>query len=426
MKMKEVRDVRRGLIAARAETNPAAVLAELQGAWATFQSKHDEQLKEIKKGYEDVVRSEELTKINSSITAFQTAIDEMNAKVAAMNVGAGAGDGKKRSPDQVAYSAAFEKFFRKGDQAEAGLRELEVKAAATVNSDPDGGYTVRDEMETAIDRVLGLVSPMRGLATVRQIGGAAYKKLVTTSGVSSGWVGETEGRPGTDTPKLSELAFPAMELYAMPAATQSLLDDSVVNIDQWLADEVSMEFAEQEGDAFINGTGVKQPHGLLSYTKVANASYAWGKIGYVASGSAGAFAASDPADKLIDLVHSLKRGYRQNASWLMNDATVGVIRKFKDGDHQYLWQPSLQVGQPSTFLGYALESDDFMPDIGSNAFPIAFGDFRRAYVIVDRVGTRVLRDPYTNKPYVLFYTTKRVGGGVQNFEAVKLFKTAAS
>lgn len=187
-----------------------------------------------------------------------------------------------------------------------------------------------------------------------------------------------------------------------------------------------MEFAEAEGAAFVSGTGILQPRGLLSYDTVANASYAWGSVGYVASGAAADFTTSNPADKLIDMVHALRAGYRQGASWLMNDLTAAKIRKFKAGDGNFLWQPSLQVGQPSTLLGYAAYTDDNMPDVGANAFSVAFADFRRAYLIVDRVGIRVLRDPFTNKPNVHFYTTKRVGGGIQNFEAIKLLKIAAS
>jgi HK97 family phage major capsid protein len=215
-----------------------------------------------------------------------------------------------------------------------------------------------------------------------------------------------------------------MELYANPATTQTLLDDAFVDIGQWLADEVSITFAEQEGLAFINGTGVKKPRGILGYTTVADANYAWGKIGYLGTGGA-AFAA-DPAglDKLISMVYALKQGYRTNASFLANRTTIGVIRQMKDSQGHYQWQPSSQIGEPPTLLGYPIVDDDNMDDLGANKYPVAFADFKRAYVIVDRIGTRVLRDPFSNKPYVSFYTTKRVGGGVQNFEAIKLLKCA--
>ncbi|MFA7587657.1 MAG: phage major capsid protein, partial [Novosphingobium sp.] len=260
--------------------------------------------------------------------------------------------------------------------------------------------------------------------TVRSIGAASYKKPVNLGGAASGWVGETETRPATDTPKLSVLDFPAMELYAQPFATQTLLDDSSVDIAAWLADEVNIEFAEQEGAAFLGCDGVKQPRGLLRYDVVDNATWSWGKVGYVGTGASSAWPGSNPADKLLDLIYGLKSGYRNNASFLMNSLLVSDIRKFKDQEGNYLWQPSLQAGQPSTLLGYAVHDDDNMPVKAASSLSVAFGDFKRAYLIVDRVGIRVLRDPFTNKPYVGFYTTKRVGGGIQNFEAVKLLRFA--
>lgn len=394
------------------------LIDKLNASFEAFKDAQNQKIEELRKGFDDVVQSEKVDKINASVTELQSAVDDLNAQLAAAKIGP-AGD-PKDTPEKREHAAAFDKFFRKG--VEGNLRELEVKAAATSSSDPDGGYTVTDEMETAIDRVLENVSPMRGLATVRQVSTATYKKLVTISGAAAGWVGEKDARPETSTPQLSELAFPTMELYANPAATQGLLDDSAVNIADWLADEVAMEFAEQEGDAYITGDGVNKPRGITQYDTVANASWSWGKIGFTVSGAAGDFAASDPSDAFLDLIYSLRRGHRANARWLMNDLTTAQVRKFKDGQGNYIWQPSTQAGQPAILMGYPHETDDFMPDVGANAFPVAFADFRRAYVITDRVGIRVLRDPYTNKPYIHFYTTKRVGGGVQNFQAIKLMK----
>jgi len=212
----------------------------------------------------------------------------------------------------------------------------------------------------------------------------------------------------------------------MPEASQTMLEDGSINIESWLAEEVAIEFAEQEGDAFVSGDGDGKPRGLLSYPTVANASFKWGKVGYIASGKADGFADTDPADALIDLIYALNNKWRQSARWLMNDLTAAAIRKFKDGTGEYIWQPSFQQGEPPQLLGYPTEFDDNMPDIAAGKHPIAFADFRRAYLVVDRRGVNVLRDPFTNKPYVRFYTTKRVGGGMQDFEAVKLFKIAAS
>jgi HK97 family phage major capsid protein len=217
-----------------------------------------------------------------------------------------------------------------------------------------------------------------------------------------------------------------MELYAMPAATQTLLDDAAVSIDQWIAEEVQAAFAEQEGNAFVIGNGTNKPKGFLDYTKVADASWSWGNLGYVATGAAGAFPASDSSDVLVDLVYTLKAGYRQNANWVMNRKTQAEVRKLKDADGNYLWQPAATADGRARLIGFPVTEAEDMPDIGADAHAIAFGDFRRGYLIVDRLGVRILRDPYSAKPYVLFYTTKRVGGGVQNFEAIKLLKFAAS
>jgi HK97 family phage major capsid protein len=212
----------------------------------------------------------------------------------------------------------------------------------------------------------------------------------------------------------------------MPAATPTLLDDAAVNIDEWIASEVELAFATQEGTAFVTGDGVNKPKGFLSYTTVANDSWQWSKIGYFATGAAGAFPASNPSDVLVDLIYSLKAGYRQNGVFVMNRKTQSAIRKFKDTTGQYLWQPPAQAGGRASLLTFPVIESEDMPDIGTDEFAIAFGDFIRGYLVVDRAGVSVLRDPYSAKPYVLFYTTKRVGGGVQDFDAIKLLKFAAS
>jgi HK97 family phage major capsid protein len=225
---------------------------------------------------------------------------------------------------------------------------------------------------------------------------------------------------------LAELQFPTMELYAMPAATQALLDDSIVNLDQWVAQEVETVFAEQETDAFLNGDGVTRPKGILAYTKVAQNAWTWGNTGYIATGVAGAFAATNPTDKLVDLIYATKAGYRQNARFMISRNTQAQIRKFKDAQGNYLWQPAATAEGNAMLLNFPVVESEYMPDIGTDSFSVAFGDFKRGYLIVDRVGTRILRDPFTAKPYVLFYTTKRVGGGMQDFDAIKLLKFGVS
>lgn len=410
----------RGLVAVRADASEATkIFAELRTAVEAMRSEYDKELADLKKGMGDVVQSEKVERINADIEKLTKALDETNAVMAALRVGGGGGDD---NPEQAEYAKAFNKWFRKGDRAVDDLGDLAVKAKMTTDSDPDGGYFVPTETDNVIDRVLGTVSAMRQLARVISISTDEFKKLVNMGGAGSGWVGERESRPETDTPTLRELVFNTAELYANPAATQKLLDDASVDISQWLADEVAIEFAEQEGAAFVTGNGVNKPRGFLAYDTVANASYAWGKLGFVVTGAAADFATTNPADALIDLFFALKAGYRNGASFLTSDASMKSIRKMKDGQGNYLWAPPTVADQPSTILGKPVVTDDNMPALGANAFPVAFGNFSRGYLIVDRIGVRVLRDPYTNKPYVHFYTTKRVGGGVQNFEAIKLLK----
>lgn len=415
----------RGIQSVRADaSDPKAVLAELQSAWHEFKAENDKQLADIKKGINDPLATVKLENINAAMTEMQSQMADLAVKAAAFEMAGG----KQVDKDVAAHSKAFNQWFRKG--TDAGLRDLEVAARLTTQSDPDGGFVVPSEMEAGINRVLGTVSAMRGLATVRSIGAASYKKLVSLGGATSGWVGENSARPETGTPQLTGLDFPVMELYAQPGATQTMLDDASMSIESWLADEVSIEFAEQEGSAFVVGDGVAKPRGLLSYPTVANANYAWGKIGTVKSGKSGGFldptASVNPADALIDLYYALKSGYRNGAAWLMSDATMSTVRKFKDAQGAYLVKYEGGNAGVPTILGKPVQTDDAMPAATTNGnLAIAFGDFKRAYLIVDRVGIRVLRDPFTSKPNVLFYTTKRVGGGVQNFEAVKLMAIGA-
>lgn len=407
----------RGLVGVRADaTDPKALLAQINGAFEEFKTSHNAALKQ-----QDVVQTEKVDRINATITDLGKELDKVNSNIAALKIGGGAG----KDPAVGEHALAFNRFFRNG--AEAGLKDLEIKAKLSTNSDPDGGYLVPEEMEQSIDRVLGTVSTIRSLASVMTISaGDTYKLLVNQGGAGSGWVGESEARPETNSPTLKEIAINLGELYANPAATQKMLDDGRIDIAAWLADEVSTVFAEQEGAAFATGDGVNKPRGILSYTNVANASYAWGSVGFIGTGASGAFPTAttsvSPADPLIDLYYSLKAGYRNGASWLMSDATMGAVRKLKDVDGKFVWSPPTAVGEVATVLMKPVYTDDNMTAMGANSYSIAFADFKRAYQIVDKFGIRVLRDPFTSKPNVLFYTTKRVGGGIRNFEAIKLMK----
>ncbi|MBO6634897.1 phage major capsid protein [Parvibaculum sp.] len=389
---------------------------EFLSSFEEFKSANDERLGELeRKLTADVIAEEKVERINRALDQQKKKLDELTLAAQRPDLGGRAECGHAERE----HKRAFEGYVRKGEAQE--LRGLEAKALS-MQSDPDGGYLVPAETERMIERIVSEVSPIRAIAGLRRIGAQSYKKPFSTGGAQTGWVGETEARPQTATPSLAEIEFPAMELYAMPAATPTLLDDAAVNIDQWLAEEVQTAFVEQEGAAFVNGDGVKKPRGFLDYDRVADGAWEWGKLGFIATGNEGGFPTSNPGDKLIDLVYAVKSGYRTNGRFVMNRTTQAAIRKFKDTEGNYLWQPALAAGQPPTLLNYPVTEAEDMPSVSADAPAVAFGDFRRGYLIVDRVGVRVLRDPYSAKPYVLFYTTKRVGGGVQNFEAIKFLQ----
>lgn len=318
------------------------------------------------------------------------------------------------------YKSAYAKFVRAGKEE---LSDTERKAL-NAGTGPQGGYMIEPEMDSMIDRVVGSFGAMRAVSRVVQIGTSSFKKLVKTSGAAAGgWGNETTAPTETSTQQWSEIEITPGTLWAEPRATTEVMEDSAFNLEADVMDEVGTIFGETEGQAFIDGDGVNKPRGFQAYTMIANASYAWGSVGFIVSGGASSFASSNPSDALITLQHALKRQYRPGAVWVMNDATLGAIRRFKDGNGIYLWTPSALVSGPTgQLLGNRVETDDFMPDLGSDTFPVAYGDFRRGYVIVDRVGSVLVRDPYTAKPYVKFYVRRRVGGGIVNFEAIKCLK----
>jgi len=393
----------------------ADAFGDFMDAFEAFKDGNDQRLQELERhSAADVVTTDKLDRINQALEANKRQVDEFILKTHRPALG-----GIDMAPAQLEHRAAFDAYIRGG--ADDGLHRLEEKALS-VGSDPDGGYLVPDQTETEIMRRLAEISPIRAIAGIRQVSASVYKKPYSTSGPAVGWVGETAARPETTAPTLAELSFPTMELYAMPAATATLLDDSAVNIDQWIAEEVETAFAEQEGAAFVAGDGTNKPRGFLDYTTVDEASWSWGNLGYIATGVDGDFPASDESDILIDQVYALKAGYRQNGRWVMNRKTQAEIRKLKDSDGNYLWQPPASADGSATLMSFPVVEAEDMPDIASDSLSIAFGDFKRGYLIVDRLGVRILRDPYSSKPYVLFYTTKRVGGGIQDFDAIKFLK----
>jgi HK97 family phage major capsid protein len=317
-------------------------------------------------------------------------------------------------------SPFVDSYLRKG--LENGV-ELKALAGTT---EAAGGYAVPEEIDSEIGRLLTSISPIRAIANVVKVGSAGYRKLVAAGGTPSGWAGETAARPETGTPAFIEVAPPFGELYANPAASQAMLDDAAFDVEAWLAGEIATEFARAEGSAFVSGNGVNRPKGFLAGPTSAqtDVSRPFGTLQYLATGAAGGFGAS-PGDKLIDLVQSLRPPYRQGAAFVMNSATASAIRKFKTADGAFLWQPGLAAGQPDSLLGYPVVEAEDMPDVAADSLSVAFGNFRAGYLIAERTETQILRDPFTNKPFVHFYATKRIGGQVANSEAIKLLKFSA-
>ena len=408
--------------AASAETR--AAMHEVMAAFEAFKAVNDQRLDAIETKRADVLLEEKVARIDADLASAQSRLERF------------ASDGRRpRLPGLSGETRPLEKSWAEPDERKAawegyiktgrvsGLPGLEAKG---LSDGSVGGYIAPSETERVIDLALTHSSPMREIATVQTIGASVYQKPVATVGVTAGWTAETAARAETDEGTYTLLQFPAADLYASPAATQNLLDDAFVDLDQWLAAECEDAFAAQETQAFVNGSGSGQPMGFLTHTSAPDASATWGELGYVATGAAGAFPADDPVDCLIDLVYTPKAQFRANGRFVMNRRTTAMVRKFKDGEGDYIWTPGIAPGQPSTLAGYPIVELETMPDVAANSCAIAFGDFAKGYLIVDRAGVRVLRDPYSQKPYVLFYTTKRVGGGVQNFNAIKLLKFAAS
>lgn len=405
---------------------PAEIHAELMNVVEQFRQAHTEELQGIQARFDDVVTAEQVDRINAEITNLTNALDEANRQIQAVAVGGGEGGGELTGAARE-HAQAFRNYFTRG--AEANLSELEVRAELTTQSDPDGGYLVPHTVEQGIDQILRTQSVIRQLASVGTVEGSTWSKFINMGGATSGWVGEESDRTETTTPKLREIRLQAHELYAMPATTQWMLDDGAFDVAAWLADEVQEEFMEQENAAFISGDGANKPKGLLSYDWVENDSWAWGSFGYKVSGDPTGFiaptASASPADAFIDVHGALKQGARANAAWLMNDKTMHTVRKFKDADGAYIWAPPSASAAVQTILAKPAYTDDNMPDVGAGETPVLFGDFGRTYRIIDRLGIRVLRDPLTVKGKVLFYTTKRVGGGAQHFQYMKGLRISA-
>jgi HK97 family phage major capsid protein len=321
----------------------------------------------------------------------------------------------------VPHQKAFNAYLRSGD--DDALRGLEVEAkglSTAVNS--DGGYLVDPQTSDTVKSVLNATASIRAIASVVHVEATSYDVLVDHSDVGTGWASESEVLTEAATPQIDRITVPLHELSALPKASQRLLDDSAFDIEGWLAGRIADKFARAEAAAFVNGDGVDKPKGFLAHTAVDNDIWAWGTLGYVPSGEAGEVT----AESIIDVVYALGAQYRANASFVMNSQTAGNVRKLKDNDGRFLWSDGLAAGQPATLMGYPVLVAEDMPDADDEGFAIAFGDFAAGYTVAERPDLRVLRDPFSAKPHVLFYATKRVGGDVSDFAAIKLLKFATT
>jgi HK97 family phage major capsid protein len=326
---------------------------------------------------------------------------------------------------EAPHKKAFGSYLRTGD--DDGLRHLPLEGKAlNTQVAAEGGYLVDPQTAAEIVGVLRSAASIRTIANVVTVEASAFDVLIDHTDIGAGWASETATTAATSAPQVDRISIPLFELAAMPKASQRLLDDSAFDVEGWLAQRIADKFSRAEAAAFVSGDGDEKPTGFLTYPKVSNEDWAWGTLGYVLTGEDGDFSASDPADAIVDLVYALGAQYRANANFVMNSKTAGAVRKMKDADGRFLWSDGLAAGEPARLMGYPVLVAEDMPDIALDAFAIAFGDFRAGYTIAERPDLRILRDPFSAKPYVLFYATKRIGGDISDFAAIKLLKFAAS
>ncbi len=391
----------------RAETDPARILADINTAVTDMRANSDARLSVIEAALDQQISSGAMAALGVPLGSGAVAVD----------------------PE---YSKTFASFVRRGDDDGVGadLRKANsqgaratIHAALSVGDNSNGGYLAPTEWDRQVHQAQRAESPMRRLATVMQSGVAGYSTLWHDRNWGSGWVGETAARPATTSGTLEPINFAAGEVYANVAVTQQLLDDAQLDITAWLTGQIGSEFARQEDIAFLSGDGVNKPRGLLTYAAGGSAAaiHPGGALDTVPSGAAAAVT----GDGLIDFAYGLASPYRANASWLMSSQTVAHISKLKDGQGNYLWREAIASDQPPTLLGRPVEFDEGMPPVAAGNLAVAYGDFRAGYLINDRIGTRILRDPFTNKPFVMFYATKRVGAGLLDPRAIRVMQIAA-
>jgi HK97 family phage major capsid protein len=394
-------------------------------AFEEFKKVNDERLAKMEKGEggaDDLKAA--MKKIFDDMAAQKAVIEAIEAKTKRPLLG---GDGKPVNEDAEAHRKAFDGYIRKGADRELGA--LEAKALGwSTNSGADGGYAVPKVIDDAIAALAVNISPIRGLSRVQQVSTTDFHTLMNLRGTASGWVGETAARSATTSPTFADIKPTMGELYANLQATQQVLDDVFFNMESWVSEQIATEFSRAEGAAFVSGSGTNQPTGFLTGTPVATAdgSRAFGVLQYTPTGVAADWAASNKADVFFTIAATLKQAYRQGAAWVMPKSILFEVMSFKDSGGRYVFNPQNAPGVEQNILGYPVVEAEDMPAKAANAFSVAFGNFKQGYIVVDRVGTRMIRDPFSNKPYIGFYVTKRVGGMVTNSEAIKLIKFAVS
>lgn len=412
-------------------------------AFEAFKETNDERIAAISKGQEAKAKElgEKLGRIETDVSKFSEIKKSLDIEMQLQRERLEDLEARASNPGKTVeqkardeYKATFEEWVRnKGNSPlhEQKLQDL-AKKDVTIGSNAGGGFAVPEEISREIERLELKFSPVRRLVKVVRAGSSDYKELVSIRGTTSGWVGETGTRSATDTSQLREVAPTHGELYAYPQASEWSLDDIFFNVENWIAEEVAQEFALQEGTAVISGNGTSKPTGMLNTTPTTADDFASPLRAAAAYQYVPCLTSLSPAvaeiraDCLIDLIYTLNSAYRAGSTWVMNSNTIGAVRKLKDTTGQYLWQPSLQMGQPDMLLGYPVEAWEQMQDIGTNNFPVAFGNFRRGYVLADRVGLRITRDNVTNVGFVRFYVRRREGGIVLNNDAIKWMRTTVA
>lgn len=429
----------------------AEALEKIGGAFEEYKKTNDAKIEAVKKGMPTADLDAKLAKMDEHIEQLgeqKSRLEKMETKLARPGVLGGGSEQRSESAEAVAYKNAFVSWVRNPSDPERRmalqqrakeLRRVESKAfgdddgfetrasSANTGTGSAGGFALPEMIESQIASLSVDISPIRQIATVRTVGSSDYKELFDVNGAGFEWVGEGDTRNGTNTSDLAEVAPTFGMASAKPKASEESLDDLFFNVEGWLVSTAAEAIAAGEGAAFVLGNGTKKPTGILAGptpVTTADASRAFGTLQYIASGQAAALPAS--ADVFFDLVYALRSRYRANARWVTSKLLLSGLRKYKDSTGQYLWQPSLQAGQPDTFMGYAVTEAEDMPIVAANAFPLAFGDFKEGYLIADRVGMRMTRDEITESGFVKFYVRKRVGGKLRNTQAIKLLKIAAS